>query len=404
MSQTDFQLLGFSDPRLAIHAAGALPAWLWSADGSRVLWANPIGARIFGASNGVALAARTFGPTDAHRRQIAQLAPRLPENGAVRLERLRGFGAPLGTMATCGYARIDLADGSHGILVTTADAGVRTMPLVERLQRLVDDSAATLAAFTADGLIAGASASGRKSFGLQDLSDDHLAEACATALADGHAQAQLALGRVMLYRVGSGADVGLIALLMPAGARAGETASAALSDDAMPVQSNPVSTEMPADRPPADVAHGETEAQDRITDDEAPQPAIEAAAPCDAPSIVEHRNESGAEPAPPYAESAAVGEAKAGQTPSLVDEPHVTRRHPLRFMWQMNADGRFSLVSDAFIHLMGGRSAAHLGRPWPELRDALGLDPHGHVSAALDSRETWSAVMVPWPVDGGGSL
>jgi hypothetical protein len=71
MSEIGLQLLGFSDPRLAIHAAGALPAWLWATDGSRVLWANPVGARAFGAVNGLALAARSFGPADAHRRQIA---------------------------------------------------------------------------------------------------------------------------------------------------------------------------------------------------------------------------------------------------------------------------------------------------------------------------------------------
>src|ERR1700712_910175 len=123
MSETDFQLQGFSDPRLAIHAAGALPAWLGSADGSRVLWANPIGARAFGAANGAALAQRSMGPADAHRRQVALLAGRLPENGAIRLERLRGFGAPLGTLATCGCARIDLADGTSAVLITTTDTG-----------------------------------------------------------------------------------------------------------------------------------------------------------------------------------------------------------------------------------------------------------------------------------------
>ena len=34
-----------SDPRLAAYAASRLPAWLWTADGTRILWANPAGAR-----------------------------------------------------------------------------------------------------------------------------------------------------------------------------------------------------------------------------------------------------------------------------------------------------------------------------------------------------------------------
>ena len=93
MNHAEFQLRGVGDPRLAVHATSALPAWLWSIDGTRVLWANPVGARLFGAANGAVLAGKTFGPADQHRRQVAQLAGRLPPNGAIRLERLRGFGA-----------------------------------------------------------------------------------------------------------------------------------------------------------------------------------------------------------------------------------------------------------------------------------------------------------------------
>ena len=44
------------DPRLeaqvADHATSAAPAWLWSADGSQILWANAVGAAIFGAGAG----------------------------------------------------------------------------------------------------------------------------------------------------------------------------------------------------------------------------------------------------------------------------------------------------------------------------------------------------------------
>src|ERR1700712_1874787 len=120
MNNAEFQLQGLSDPRLAVHATSALPAWLWSSDGTQILWANPVGARLFGAANSAALAGKTFGPADQHRRQVAQLAGRLLPNGAVRLERLRGFGAVLGTLVTCGCARFDFADGSYGILVATA--------------------------------------------------------------------------------------------------------------------------------------------------------------------------------------------------------------------------------------------------------------------------------------------
>ena len=114
MNHSEFQLRGLSDPQLAVHATSALPAWLWSTDGTRILWANPVGARLFGAANGRELASKAFGPADAHRRQVAQLAGRLPPNGATRLERLRGFGAPLGQLMTCACTRLDFSDGGRG--------------------------------------------------------------------------------------------------------------------------------------------------------------------------------------------------------------------------------------------------------------------------------------------------
>src|SRR3954468_13078963 len=117
MNSADFQLRSSSDPRLAAHAAGSLPAWLWSTDGARILWANPAGAKLFGALDAAALASKTFGPADPHRRQVAQLAGRLLPTGATRLERLRGFGAAFGTLATCACSRLDFADGGAGVLV-----------------------------------------------------------------------------------------------------------------------------------------------------------------------------------------------------------------------------------------------------------------------------------------------
>src|SRR3954447_725960 len=157
MKDAEFQRLALSDPRLATYAASRLPAWLWTADGRQILWANPAGARTFGAANAAALAEKTFGPADRHRRQIARLAGRLLANGAVRLERLQGFGAAPGMLATCGASRIDFPDGSHGILVAPGNSPGRIMPLVERLQRLVEGLAMPVAAFSPDGLLIGAS-------------------------------------------------------------------------------------------------------------------------------------------------------------------------------------------------------------------------------------------------------
>src|SRR3954447_6421782 len=182
MTSSDFQLRGVGDPRLAVHATSPLPAWLWSTDGTRILWANPVGARLFGAANGAVLAAKTFGPADPHRRQVAQLAGRLPVTGAIRLERLRGFGTSLRALVTCGCARLDFADGSHGVLVAAAEPVGRAMPLTERLQRLVEGIDTPIAAFARDGMFVGASDAARPLLGFRNLSEAGLDDARSGAL------------------------------------------------------------------------------------------------------------------------------------------------------------------------------------------------------------------------------
>ncbi|MCP3371128.1 PAS domain-containing protein, partial [Bradyrhizobium cajani] len=231
MTSSDFQLRGVGDPRLAVHATSPLPAWLWSIDGTRVLWANPVGARLFGAADAAALAQKTFGPADSHRRQVARLARRLSAGGAVRLERLRGFGARLGTLMTCACARLDFADGGHpagrsAVLVTAMDPLGRTMPLVERLHGLVAGAKVPMAAFAPDGLFVGASEAARSLLGFRDLAEAGLEQARSEALSLGRAETPIGIGQMVLQRVGTGADIGLVALIAPAAAAQAAAAEA----------------------------------------------------------------------------------------------------------------------------------------------------------------------------------
>jgi PAS domain S-box-containing protein len=80
------------------------------------------------------------------------------------------------------------------------------------------------------------------------------------------------------------------------------------------------------------------------------------------------------------------------------------RRHPLRFMWQMDGEGRFLLGSDEFNRLIGARTAASFGRRWTEIADTFGIDPEGRVATAVATHTTWSGITVNWPVDGGERL
>src|SRR6202011_4781014 len=118
----------------------------------------------------------------------------------------------------CGCARLDFSDGSHGILVAAAETVGRAMPLIERLQRLVEGIDTPIAAFARDGMFVGASDAARTLLGFRNLSEAGLDDARSDALKQGRVETPIGIGHMVLQRVGTGADVGLVALIAP-GAR-----------------------------------------------------------------------------------------------------------------------------------------------------------------------------------------
>ncbi|KAA0074040.1 PAS domain-containing protein [Tardiphaga sp. P9-11] len=408
MNNADFQLRGVGDARLAVHATSNQPVWLWSRDGTRVLWANPVGARLFGARNAADLFARTFGPADTHRRQIAQLGSRLPTSGAMRLERLRGFGAALGSLMTCACSQLEFPDGGSGILVVAAEPlGGRGMPLVERLQNLVEGIDTPIAAFARDGLFVGANEMARALLGFRNLSDAGLDHARDGALKDGRIETPIGFGRMVLQRVGSGADVGLVALIAPGAVHP------APSEEELEAPTKPeASVELQsALAEPSDLfvefdqAPGAKDPSENAIDIDAPIEPEKAEIDRDV-----HLEEMIAEtiahadaPTETDAQSPAV-EAVADQPASVALPEIEPRTTPLRFVWQIDAEKRFTLNSDEFIHLIGPRTAASFGHKWNDLTAEFNLDPDSHVVKAMATQQTWSGITLLWPVDGGGRL
>jgi PAS domain S-box-containing protein len=428
MNNPEFQLQGVGDPRLAVHATSPLPAWLWSTDGTRVLWANPVGARLFDAANGAALSKKAFGPADSHRRQVVQLTHRLPPSGKVRLERLRGFGAALGSLITCGCARLDFADGSRGILIVATEPVGRAMPLVERLQHLVEGIDTPIAVFARDGMFVGASDAARSLLGFRDLSEAGLEEARRDALRQGRSETPVGIGHMVLQRVGAGADVGLVAMIAP-----GATLAAHLRHRAPPPPTDvaaaaPEPIAPPGDLPMAEYERpalsGEAPAEFALVDEfaetpdepfaepdvpeQSPEPSAMGAHHDESPLAAEEAaDESAAAPAaePPAATEAHAPPSLPIHAPTWFDAPSPRpNRYPLRFMWQMDADGRFSISRDEFTHLIGVRTAAGFGRLWSEITETFGLDPKGRMARAIATRNTWSGITLNWPVDGGSRL
>ena len=298
---------------MAAYAASRLPAWLWTADGKRILWANPAGVRLFGAANAAALAEKTFGPADRHRRQIARLAGRLLANGAIRLERLQGFGAAPGGLSTCGCSRFDFPDGSHGVLIAA----------------------------------------------------------------------------------------GNIALIAPRPAQAqpdNEMPPETISSE--PPLSEPVLSEPVQPSAPAMPVIEQPVAPQPAADDQQPAPSGEAPAGF---ALFDAFAEPATAEEPPVAETIARAPPPAIETFASQPVPQA-RRLPLRFTWQMDREGRFTLGTNEFTGLIGPRTTAAFGRPWREIAETFGFDPTGRVMQAFATGATWSGITLNWPVDGGGTL
>ena len=353
MRESEFALL--RDPRLAVHATSATPAWLWSADASRLLWTNAVGAAVFGASTAASAAALRFDAGNPAAAQIARLSANLPHGGQTRLERLRGFGAGFARMLICACSRIALADKTPAVLVVATEPAGPSLTLAERVKRLFAGDDQPLAAFDADGtlLYAIASAQARLA-GATTLSALGIETLAADALASGHA----ASGAFTIDRLGSQATTVLVVSFPAQRSEAAQTQPVAAVGRNCP------------DHCPA-AGRGTS----RL-------PSRKRRRRC----FTGSRNGS----------AAGAAKRRAPNAPKPASE----RRHPLRFVWQMDADGRFVIGSDEFIELMGPSTTAAFGRSWKEIAAALDLDPEGQVDRALATRETWSGVIVSWPVDG----
>ncbi|HTC04945.1 MAG TPA: ATP-binding protein [Xanthobacteraceae bacterium] len=342
MTFVESELALLRDPRLAALATSPWPAWLWSADASGLLWANAAGAALFGAADTRQCVARRFDTDNPAAAQIIRLAATLPSAGPPRLERLRGFGLGFGRALTCACSRLVVTDGNAAVLIAAAEPAGPALSLAERVRRLFADDE-PLAAFTADGALVHTTEAARAQLGgANSLSALGIQAAAAKALDVGSATALLRLGQKVLesnlQRIGDGPSRVLV-LGLP-------QSQAALIEAA----------------------------------DVTPSAAIAASATPEA-----------AVTAPPSA-------PPVSQTASPA-EPIVERRHPLRFVWQMDADGRFVVGSDEFIALVGPKTTAAFGRTWSEISAELKLDPDNQIARAVASHETWSGIVIPWPVD-----
>ncbi|MBO0717105.1 MAG: PAS domain-containing protein, partial [Rhizobiales bacterium] len=334
-------------PRLASLATAEWPAWLWSADGSRILWANAVGAAIFGATSPSACANRRFTVSELPAAQVLRLAATLPSAGQERLERLRGFGGSLGRTLTCTCSRIVADDGRGAVLIVAAEPAGPALTLAERVQRLMDEDVDPAAAFMPDGRLIYANAQARRWLeGTTTLAALGLEVLAAAALQNGTANTAAKLNGdacdILLARLGQGASSVMLIVVRQPARQANQSLAAKIELEIGPGIQN-----------------------------RSAQPMSSAAS--------------------------STGAAAGPSPPRAAAEASPERRHPLRFVWDMDADGRFTIASDEFLQLTGPR-AALLGRRWHEIAAELKLDPQDQIANAVRSRETWSGITISWPI------
>jgi signal transduction histidine kinase len=300
-----------------------------------LLWANASGAAAFITAKAPNMPSPRRPDSDSSADQVRQLAANLPHGGQARFERLRGFGARLGKPLMCACSLLTLEDGSRAVLIAALEATGPSLSFKERVRLIVPDGAEAVAAFAPDGSLLHANAAARQWLG------------------DATALPALGLEAFAASALASGNATGAAHL------RHGhvDVTALRLGEDEWRVL---LFVLRPQPRQPATTAG-----------------AHDGSEPDQIPDSMRDRS-------------------PAWQVDGVAD---AERRHPLRFVWQMDADGRFVIGSDEFIELVGPRAIAACGRLWSEIAAELKLDPDDQVAQAVARRGTWSGIQISWPIE-----
>ena len=430
---TVLNFFGLSD--LRDLAADPRPAWLWSDDGRTLIWCNAAGGSLLG----LASAAKADGYRLSERSPTAGHIERFAKRSAAGREALELLRLQTGfrfKAIACLCKTVKLDDGARAVLAVATEADAKAP--AEAPERL------------------------RAFAGFAGLSDRFaiLSEGAVTvnpANVDEAALRQAASGGAdgVVCIPGAGADPVLIAWADTPPVAAVETetghaepsesktetkdAEAALAEETAVAETKKVET--PADEtaettePAGDAAdatkpaapHGgwsfrpatprKTEETGKPGDAKAETPASEASGGETATSEAAETRTLSTETAE-TAENETATKAESGETteptPAETTAPEPTaiatdgkaetparpkpRRATMKFVWRMDKDLCFSLVSPELGEAVGLAPDAIVGASWDETRETYGLDPENRVSAALDRRDTWSGITVDWPI------
>ncbi|HEY5082131.1 MAG TPA: ATP-binding protein [Bauldia sp.] len=334
-------------------------AFVFSADGARLLFANAAALPVFGEANIGELLDRQFSDLNPIKAQAARLARLVPTETA-RIEMLRfGQGVGLATLpAAC--RRLNLTDDTRAVLAIAANGG-GSESLAARAERLVDaiSSRDCLAALlSGDGKVLSASG-GYDALAPAAAAIDDLVTAAA-ASADRIVKRTLTVAEgardagAVRFRA-EGRD--LVLLIVAPVRKASVAATPAIS----------ALETAPAQAPDAPAAPDASAATESFAGSEVP---IEMLLPA------------------PEAEEESI------EAESIV--------RLVRFVFEINADGRFSFVSPELAATVGAGNGALAGWHWVDIASKLGAAADA-VTRAIATGVGFSAIL-DWPAGEGAAM
>ena len=440
---------------LAELVADTRAAWLWSADGAKVLWANAAGAAFFSAKSISTLAGLTSLERSPARPHIARIATS-GMNDRFTIERLRFYRGLRVMLLTCQCKKIELDGDDTAALIICGDKGLSTDtdPVIGFAHFVASDSTTafvtsngevveTLGALDGtpedlplpddqtalfgpldlngsfhDGVVLQASATQK----LVVLDNDPHSDQIDETIGAEEAPSQfVAIAEQPDEPTAEPADEGAspepsvdaddglqAATLFPGDTEFSDKVkneddpSNDLKQEAASSENQAQSTPSPAVSDGADSLN-ETGAPDSVE-----ETVNTSQTDTDVESIeqpdTEVENDTSDEPVSAQPETPSASEDPEFDKPSTdedVLESSFTfqpRRRPVRFAWKMDINQRFTFLSDEFSDVLGPSTTDVLGLTWLEVSNKFDLDPRGVIARALDRRDTWSGKTVYWPV------
>ncbi|MFD1328473.1 ATP-binding protein [Mycoplana ramosa] len=415
---------------VAVHERVRLPfargeaVVLFSVDMKNVLWANGRGAALFGYASIYDFLDASV-PTDVVFRQLAAAARQLPHRGLGRNLLLRIGSGFRGLPVNAHVERIALAGRQDAILFSTPVAS-KDEPAAARAASMLagfDDPDTHMAVLDGDGAIVAASP-GFEALGISEDARRRMIEAARREgdglvkrpVPTGKGLLPAALGRVslapelnLLFAVETilghlDADQDAAASAPSTSWGSGDGASARAAEtvptETVPVEAAPEvsqrdqetptigATAMRSEPPASDAQSGRREVEAE-TSNSAQAEARRAAADSDA-EIVAADHKLDVTPAQPP-------EPAVPEAAPFIFNPAA---RPARFVWKIDAEGKFSEISGEFAQAVGPRSADVVGQAFVDVARRFDFDTDGTIAELLRRRDTWSGKTIQWPVEG----